>query len=285
MKKPLLLLATAAMTALSANAAPHGVKVGVLTCSVEPGWGYVVGSKKDVHCRYRPNHGSEDRYSGSIAKFGLDLGYTASTTLIWSVVAPSSDTRPGALEGDYAGVSASAAVAVGVGANALLGGFDKSIALQPVSVEGRSGLEAAAGIGVLTLKKDSAPPPVAFDERPAAHYAMWFNFNDDELTPSGRRAVAQAARDAKAGGATRITIVGHADRVGGDGYNVDLSLRRAEAVRREMIRDGVDEHLFVIDGRGDRDPAVPTADGVREPENRRVVVTWMRDDRQRQAWR
>lgn len=285
MKKPLLLLATAALTAMTANAAPHGVKVGVLTCSVEPGWGYVLGSMKDVHCRYRPNHGSADRYSGRISNFGVDLGYTASTTLVWAVIAPSSDMRPGALKGDYAGVTASAAVAVGVGANALLGGFDKSIALQPVSVEGRSGLSAAAGIGVLTLDKDTAPPPVADDARPAAHYAMWFNFNDDELSPSGRRVVAEAARDAKTSGATRIVIVGHADRVGGEGYNVDLSLRRAEAVRREMIRDGVDEHLFVIDGRGDRDPAVPTANGVREPENRRVVVTWMREDRQRQAWR
>jgi hypothetical protein len=285
MKKSLLVLACAVMTATTANAAPHGVKVGILTCNVEPGWGYVLGSRKELHCRYHPNHGTDDRYTGTMSKFGLDLGYTASTTLIWNVIAPASDIRPGALKGDYAGASASAAVAVGVGANVLLGGFDKSIALQPVSIEGRSGLSAAAGIGVLTLDKDPALPPLAEGGRPAAHYAMWFDFNDDELTPSGHRAVAEAARDARTSGATHIMIVGHADSSGADGYNIDLSLRRAEAVRREMVRDGVDENLFVIDGRGDRDPAVPTPAGVREPENRRVVVTWMRDDNTRQALR
>ncbi len=66
--------------------------------------------------------------------------------------APSSDVRAGALEGDYAGASASATVGVGVGANLLVGGLDKSIALQPLSVEGNSGLNVAAGIGSISLK-------------------------------------------------------------------------------------------------------------------------------------
>jgi hypothetical protein len=70
------------------------------------------------------------------------------------VVAPSSDLRPGALEGGYGGVSASATVGVGAGANVLLGGFDKSIALQPISIEGNTGLNVAAGIGALNLKFD-----------------------------------------------------------------------------------------------------------------------------------
>jgi len=70
------------------------------------------------------------------------------------VIAPSSDLRPGALEGGYGGVSAAATVGIGVGANVLLGGFDKSIALQPVSIEGNTGLNVAAGIGALNLKFD-----------------------------------------------------------------------------------------------------------------------------------
>lgn len=282
MRKSLLLLLSAVMATAAANAAPHGIKVGVLTCNIEPGWGYVFGSSKDLHCRYHPNLGHDDRYTGSISKFGLDIGYTSSTTLVWDVIAPSSDTRSGALEGDYAGATASATVAVGVGANVLLGGFDKSIALQPVSVESQSGFAVTAGVGALSLKKAPDAVPIAMDA-PRAHYAMWFNFDDDTLTPSGKLVVAEAVRDAKASGARRVAVIGHADRVGGDGYNMDLSLRRAEAVRREMVRDGFDESLIIVDGRGDHDLAVPTDQGVRDPENRRAVISWARDERWRQA--
>jgi hypothetical protein len=91
-------------------------------------------------------------YSGSISKFGVDIGYTEGGVLIWGVVAPTSDMRPGALEGDYVGVSASATAGVGAGANVLVGGFDKSISLQPLSVSGNRGLNVAAGIGSISLK-------------------------------------------------------------------------------------------------------------------------------------
>ena len=142
--------------ATSAQAAPHGVKVGLLTCHVESGWGYVIGSSRDVHCDFQPSEGERDRYKGSISKLGADIGYTSSGTIVWEVVAPSSDVRPGALQGDYAGATASATIGVGVGAHVLLGGFDKSVALQPVSVEGNTGLDVAAGIGELSLRKDEA---------------------------------------------------------------------------------------------------------------------------------
>ncbi len=75
--------------------------------------------------------------------------------LVWGVFAPSSDVRPGALQGDYAGATASATVGVGLGANVLVGGLDKSIALQPLSVEGNRGLNVAAGVGAISLT--SAP--------------------------------------------------------------------------------------------------------------------------------
>lgn len=138
----------------AAMAAPHGVKVGILTCHVHSGWGYIVGSSKGVDCAYHPNGRMEDHYSGSISKLGVDIGYTSGATIVWDVVAPSSDVRPGALAGDYAGATASATVGVGVGAHVLVGGLDKSIALQPVSVEGNTGLDVAAGIGALTLRAD-----------------------------------------------------------------------------------------------------------------------------------
>jgi hypothetical protein len=158
MKKEFRLLMGAAIAASglvmasAANAAPHGVKVGELTCNVASGWGFIFGSSKDLHCTFRPSGHPREHYTGSISKFGVDVGYTEGGVLIWGVFAPSSDIRAGALEGDYAGATASATVGVGLGANVLVGGLDKSIALQPLSIEGNKGLNVAAGIGSISLK-------------------------------------------------------------------------------------------------------------------------------------
>lgn len=154
MKKFAIAAATAALTlglaAVPASAA--GVKVGVLTCHVSSGWGFVFGSSKDLRCNYRPNSGMGEHYIGEVKKFGVDIGYTEGGVLIWGVIAPTSDMHADALEGDYVGVSAGATVGVGVGANVLVGGFDKSIDLQPLSVSGNEGLNVAAGIGSISLK-------------------------------------------------------------------------------------------------------------------------------------
>jgi hypothetical protein len=139
----------------AADAAPHGVKVGTLTCNVASGWGFVFGSSKDLRCTFRGNRAHGEHYTGTISKFGVDIGYTDGGVLVWGVFAPSSDIREGALEGDYAGASASATIGVGLGANVLVGGLDKSVALQPLSVEGNKGLNVAAGVGSISLK--SAP--------------------------------------------------------------------------------------------------------------------------------
>src|SRR3954466_3155834 len=136
----------------AAPAEAAGVKVGVLTCNVDGGWGFILGSSKEIRCNYVPNKGNGEHYRGSISKVGVDIGFTKGGVLVWSVIAPSSDMKPGALEGGYGGLSASATVGGGLGANVLLGGFDKSIALQPISIEGNTGLNVAAGIGALNLK-------------------------------------------------------------------------------------------------------------------------------------
>ncbi len=136
-----------------AHAAPHGVNVGTLTCNVASGWGFVFGSSKDLHCTFREHERRAVHYNGTISKFGMDIGYTEGGVLIWGVIAPSSDVRPGSLDGDYVGASAGATVGVGVGANVLIGGFGKSIALQPLSVSGNRGLNVAAGIGSISLKQ------------------------------------------------------------------------------------------------------------------------------------
>ena len=144
-----LLLGTAAVP--NVQAANAGVKVGVLSCKVEPGWSYVVGSTKALNCSYSPSKGKPERYTGQIQKVGIDLGYSDGATMVWAVIAPTSDVGKDALEGDYAGAQASAAVGVGAGVNVLIGGLDKSITLQPVSVEGGTGVNLAAGVAAIRL--------------------------------------------------------------------------------------------------------------------------------------
>jgi len=143
-------LAASALLAAPAVADSPGVKIGVLTCNVASGWGFVFGSSKDLNCTYA--HGDHtERYSGGISKFGVDIGYTAGSVIVWGVFAPTLDTAAGALAGDYAGATGSAAVVGGVGANVLVGGLNRSITLQPLSIEGYTGLNVAAGIAVITL--------------------------------------------------------------------------------------------------------------------------------------
>ena len=130
-----------------------GVKVGTLSCHVKSGWGFVFGSSHEVRCIYAgANH--EEHYEGRISKFGVDIGYQKSGVILWEVVAPNNHPAPGALAGHYGGVTASAAVGLGVGANALIGGSDRTFALQPLSVQGMTGLNIAAGIGEMTLRHE-----------------------------------------------------------------------------------------------------------------------------------
>jgi hypothetical protein len=144
------LFVAGAVVAAPAHAA--GVQVGTLTCDVAPSVSFLVGSSKDVDCAYKNARGIEERYVGTINRVGLDVGFSRGGKMVWGVIAPSSDIQPGALEGRYAGATAGASVGVGVGANLLVGGLDKSISLQPLSVEGNTGLNLAAGIGALNLR-------------------------------------------------------------------------------------------------------------------------------------
>lgn len=150
MKKLLACAALVGGLALAAQA-QAGVKVGTLTCHEASGWGFVFGSSHQLRCVFS-NRDHAERYEGSISKFGVDVGYQQSGVLIWEVVAPHVHPGHGALAGHYAGGTAGAAVGVGLDANALVGGFDHSIALQPVSIQGMNGLNVAAGIGELTLR-------------------------------------------------------------------------------------------------------------------------------------
>jgi len=132
-------------------AAQGGVNVGNLTCNVSSGWGFVFGSSRALNCTFAGAGGRYEYYVGNIMKFGVDIGYTQGGVLIWTVIAPTAVIAPGSLAGSYAGGTASATVGVGVGAHALVGGSNNTIALQPLSIEGNRGLNVAAGIGAINL--------------------------------------------------------------------------------------------------------------------------------------
>jgi hypothetical protein len=127
--------------------------VGVLECRAGPSTTFIVGSIRDFDCIFRPNDGPPHRYGATIQRLGVDLGWSNDAALVWQVFAPTVVIGPGALAGGYGGVSAGAAVGVGLGANALAGGLGNSFALQPVSVEGQTGLNAFAGVASLELRQ------------------------------------------------------------------------------------------------------------------------------------
>jgi hypothetical protein len=154
-----LAIAITLITAGSARADRVTVKTGYLTCHEAGGWGFVVGSSHKLHCTYSSTKGRTEYYTGSISKFGADIGYLKSAVILWAVAAPTTDLAAGALGGDYGGVQASVALGVGGGANVLVGGFHKSITLQPISVEGQNGLNVAAGIGAMTLHYEGERVP------------------------------------------------------------------------------------------------------------------------------
>jgi hypothetical protein len=153
MKRFLGALALSLVLAAPAQAQSR-VELGVLDCIVAGGAGFVIGSTKDLTCRFTPaGNRPAEPYFGEVRKFGLDVGVTGATVIQWLVLGPTADSyAPGVLAGDYAGVSAEATVGVGVGANALVGGSNRSFVLQPVSVQAQQGLNLAAGFTAFHLR-------------------------------------------------------------------------------------------------------------------------------------
>jgi hypothetical protein len=149
----LALTAAAALgVAAQAQADSGGVKAGMLTCNVASGWGFVFGSTKKVDCTFAPDSTHTEKYYGRIDKYGVDIGYTAGGVMVWTVFAPSGSLAPGSLAGGYGGATGGASVGVGANANVLLGGSSNHISLQPLSLEGATGLNVAGGVAALHLK-------------------------------------------------------------------------------------------------------------------------------------
>ena len=144
-----LLLAAASLEPAQAQR----IKAGTLNCDISGGFGLIIGSQRTVSCLFTPDGpGRREVYHGSITRFGLDIGATASAHMVWAVYAEYWGGSPGALAGDYVGASGEATIAAGLGANVLVGGSNRTVALQPVSVQGQVGLNVAIGVADLRLR-------------------------------------------------------------------------------------------------------------------------------------
>ncbi len=148
----LLAVALAATPALAQQTG--GTKVGLLTCKSSASLGLIIGSHQRIRCSFAPDNGPSENYEGHINRLGLDLGVKGGGIMTWAVFAPVNGYHHGALAGTYIGGSGSASLGVGVGANALVGGSHRSIALQPLSVEGNVGINLALGVAGLTLRSE-----------------------------------------------------------------------------------------------------------------------------------
>jgi len=119
------------------------------------------------------------------------------------------------------------------------------------------------------------PPPVVAPAPSVPHsYLVFFDFNKSDLTPQAASIVNQAAANAGPAKVTQLTVTGHTDTVGSDAYNMRLSRRRAESVAAQLEKDGIPSSEIAIVAKGKRDLLVPTADGVKEPQNRRVQIVY-----------
>ena len=148
-----LTLATLSLLApiASASAAPP-VRAGILQCQGGQNVGFVVGSVTSLECVFQSEGRRPEPYIATVRRIGLDLGITEQTKFSWAVNAPNSRLGRGELAGTYGGVGANASIGIGGGGNFLVGGPANAYALQPISVQGQTGLNVAAGIAGIELQ-------------------------------------------------------------------------------------------------------------------------------------
>ena len=153
MKKLLAAALAAVVLSTTAVLADARVQVGRLSCDVDGGVGFIIGSSKDMTCHFiRKGHKTEVYY-GNIKKLGLDIGVTGSTRIEWLVFSASSTkVGKGSLKGTYVGGSAEASLGAGLGANWLIGGSKRGFALQPWSIQASTGVNLTWAFSGLTLE-------------------------------------------------------------------------------------------------------------------------------------
>jgi Protein of unknown function (DUF992) len=144
-------IAALATSAAGANTLPQ-VRAGILECQGGQNVGFVVGSVTSLECVFQSEGRRPEPYIATVHRYGVDLGFTQQTRFSWAVNAPSRRVGRGDLAGNYGGVGANASVGVGFGGNFLVGGPANSYALQPISVQGQTGLNVTAGIADIELQ-------------------------------------------------------------------------------------------------------------------------------------
>jgi len=155
------------------------------------------------------------------------------------------------------------------------------VGFPPGTTRYKTGFQTQNIVASLTMKF-GAPPPAPPPPAPPAPpppprqqvYLVFFDWDKYNITPEGMQIIQLAANQYKAGGSVRLTVTGYTDTSGSPGYNQRLSERRANAVANALVRLGVQRSDMAISGRGENDLRVPTPDGVREPQNRRVEIVF-----------
>lgn len=159
MQLPTISIAIAALMIPMAGAeAMPPVRAGLLQCQGGQNVGYVLGSTTSLECVFQSEGHRPEPYIATVRRFGLDLGVTGQTRLTWAVNAPAEQVGRGELAGNYSGIGANASVGLGFGGNFLVGGPANSYALQPISVQGQTELNVAAGVASIELEPVQLAP-------------------------------------------------------------------------------------------------------------------------------
>jgi Protein of unknown function (DUF992) len=126
---------------------------GLLRCKLNPNIGFIIFGHQSMECRFVPSlPGAPQIYDGALNTVGIDVGVIGAGGLAWAVLAPTSAISAGALAGEYVGASGDVALGAGVGTNVLIGGSQRSFALQPVSIEGSVALDVTLALSALQLR-------------------------------------------------------------------------------------------------------------------------------------
>jgi hypothetical protein len=159
-----LIAATALAGSIASAHAVPSTRAGVLECRGGQNVGFVVGSVANLECVFQSPGRRPQAYMATVRRIGVDIGVTAQTQFTWAVTAPATRLGYGELAGTYGGVGANASIGIGGGGNFLVGGPHNAYALQPISVQGQTGLNVAAGVAGLELE------PVSFGHRGRWHH-------------------------------------------------------------------------------------------------------------------
>jgi hypothetical protein len=127
-------------------------QVGTLVCNYGETVGMIVGSRQRMACIFHKSNGDTESYAGTMSRVGLDVGVTGRGRMAWTVFTKTMGMGPRPLAGSYVGASGDASFGVGGGGNILIGGSNRTIALQPVSLDAQTGINFGLGVADLRLR-------------------------------------------------------------------------------------------------------------------------------------